>query len=68
MPTKANSVNGLSQRDAGYRDAIEDCLKEMIAVRKGMKKLDADIQGMRAASRRKLDETWAIIRRVQATT
>ena len=67
MLTKANSVNGLSGRDAGYREAIEDGLKEMAAIRKGMKKADAEIRQLRASSRRKLDETWAIIRRVQAT-
>ena len=39
----------------------------MSAVRKGMKKTDAEIQRLRASSRRKLDATWAIIRRVQAT-
>lgn len=67
MLTKANSVNGLTGREAGYREAIEDCLKEMAAIRKGMKKADAEIRQLRASSRRKLDETWAIIRRVQAT-
>ena len=67
MLTKANSVNGLSRRDAGYREAIEQCLKEMAAIRKKMKKTDAEIRRSRAASRRKLDEAWAILRRVQAT-
>lgn len=67
MLTKANTANGLSGRDAGYVEAIEDCLKEMISIRKSMKKTDAEIRQLRAASRRKLNETWAIIRRVQAT-
>jgi cation transport regulator ChaC len=67
MLTKANSANGLSGREAGYLEAIEDCLKEMAAVRKGMKKADVEIRQLRASSRRKLDETWTIIRRVQAT-
>ena len=67
MLTKANSVNGLTGREAGYLESIKDCLKEMVAIRKGMKKTDAEIRQVRAASRRKLDETWDIIRRVQAT-
>jgi hypothetical protein len=66
MLTKAHPVNGLPEREAGYREAIEDCLKEMSAVRREMRKTDAEIKHLRAASRRKLDETWAILRRVQA--
>ena len=67
MLTKANAVNGSPGREAGYREAIEAGLKEMAAIRKGMKKADAEIRQLRASNRRKLDETWAIIRRVQAT-
>ena len=67
MTTKTITANGLTGPEAGYLRAIEDCLKEMAAVRKGMKKTDAEIRRLRASSRRKLDETWAIIRRVQAT-
>jgi hypothetical protein len=67
MTMKATTVNGSNEREAGYIDAIEDCVKEMAAIRKDMKKTDAEIQRLRASSRRKLDETWAIIRRVEAT-
>ena len=67
MFTKGNSANGLSRRDAGYREAIEECLKEMVAIRKQMKKTDAEIRRSRVSSRRNLDEAWAILRRVQAT-
>lgn len=67
MTTKATTANGLAEADVGYLRAIEDGVKEMVAVRKGMKKTDAEIQRLRASSRRKLAETWAIIRRVQAT-
>jgi len=67
MTSKTSAANGLSGQDAGYLSAIEDCLKEMAAVRKSMKKTDVEIRRLRASSRRKLDETWAIIRRVQAT-
>ena len=67
MTTKTITGNGLTGSDAGYLRAIEDCVKEMTAARKGMKKTDTEIQRLRASSRRKLDKTWAIIRRVQAT-
>lgn len=67
MTTKTSTPNSLAGIDAGYLRAIEDCLKEMASVRKGMKKTDAEIHRLRASNRRKLDETWAIIRRVQAT-
>ena len=67
MRSKTRIANGLAWSDAGYLGAIKDCLKEMAAIRKSMKKTDAEIQRLRAASRRKLEETWAIIRHVEAT-
>ena len=67
MLTKATTTNSLSEHDASYREAIEECLKEMVSIRKDMKKTDSQIRQLRASSRRKLDETWDIIRRVQAT-
>ena len=66
MTTKTDAVNGLSGQDASYLGAIKDCVREMAAIRKSMKKTDAEIRRLRASSRRKLDETWAIIHRVQA--
>ncbi len=39
----------------------------MTSIRKGMKKTDAEIRRLRASSRRKLDETWAIIRHLQTS-
>jgi hypothetical protein len=67
MLIKASTANGTTQREAGYLEAIEECLKEIVAIRKGMKKTDTEIRQLRASSRRKLDETWEIIHRVQAT-
>lgn len=67
MTTKTDTMNSVSGSDAGYLDAIKDGLKEMAAVRKSMKKTDVEIRRLRASSRRKLDETWAIIHRVQAS-
>jgi hypothetical protein len=65
--TKANSVNGLSRRDARYLKAIDECLKEMDAIRKRMKKTDAEIRRIRASGRRTMKEAWATLRRVRAT-
>ena len=65
--TKTRIANGLAWSDAGYLGAIKDCLKEMASIRKSMKKTDAEIRRLRASSRRKLDETWAIILHVEAT-
>ena len=67
MRSKTTTANGLAWSDAGYLCAIKDCLKEMAAIRKRMKKTDAEIRRLRASSRRKLDETWAIILHVEAT-
>ena len=67
MRSKTTTANGLAGADAGYLCAIKDCLKEMEAIRKSMKNTDAEIRRLRASSRRKLHETWAIIRRVEAT-
>ena len=64
---RSKTTNGLAGSDAGYVGAIKDCLKEMAAIRRSMKKTDAEIRRLRAASRRKLDQTWAIIRRGEAT-
>ena len=50
-----------------YLTALDGCLKEMAVIRKNMKKTDAEIRRLEGSTRRKLDETWSIIRRVQAT-
>jgi hypothetical protein len=66
MPTKAASTNGLSGTEAGHLAALAGTLGEMAAARRSMKKTDAEIRRLRASSRRRPDETWAVIRRVQA--
>ncbi len=50
-----------------YLIAVDECLKEMAVIRKNMKKTDTEIRRLENSTRRKLDETWTIIRRVQAT-
>ena len=67
MTMKAAAANGTPTDEAGYVEAIDECLKEMASLRKQMRKTDSEIRRLRISSRRKLDETWAIIRRVQAS-
>ena len=55
------------KRAPKYLIAVDECLKEMAVIRKNMKKTDAEIRRLENSTRRKLDETWTIIRRVQAT-
>lgn len=57
----------LDERDAPkYLEALTECLNEMTAIRKNMKKTDAEIRRLQASTRRTQTETWDIIRRVQA--
>ena len=67
MLTKTNTANGLSGRDAGYLQAIDDCLDEMTQIRKRMKTTDVRIRRADASIRRDLDATWAILRHVQTS-
>jgi len=67
MLTKANATNGLSGRDAGFLEAIDECLDEMTQIRKRMKATDARIRRADASIRRNLDASWAILRHVQAS-
>ncbi len=66
MPMKTATAT-LEEQDAPrYLAALDECLKEMTAIRKNMKKTDAEIHRLQASTRRKQAETWKIIRRVQA--
>jgi hypothetical protein len=67
MLTKANTANGLSEREAGYFEAIDECLDEMTRIRKRMKATDTRIRRADASIRRTLDASWAILRHVQAS-
>jgi hypothetical protein len=65
MTTKAATANGLSKQERKYLTAIAECIQEMKHIRKGMKKTDAEIRRLEASTRRKLDQTWEILRDVQ---
>lgn len=66
MTTKATIANGLTGRDAKQLAAIDECLDEMAVIRRRMKSSDARIRHADTAIRRSLDETWTILRSVQA--
>ena len=66
MTTKAAAANGVSPAESGYLEAIQECLKEMVTIRKRMKKTDAEIRRLRVSSSRKLHEARSILRHVQA--
>ena len=65
MTTKAATANGVTTAQSGYLGAIQECLNEMVALRKRMKKTDTEIRRLRASSTRKLDEARSILRHVQ---
>jgi hypothetical protein len=55
MTTKAAARNGVSEQDVKYRAQIEDCLSEIAAIRREMKKTDAEIRRLEVSTRRKLN-------------
>ena len=67
MTAKAGRADKLNSQESKYLDAIDDCLKEMSALRKRMKKADAEMRRLEVSSRRNLDEIWTIIGHVEAT-
>lgn len=67
MTTKTATANGLSKQDAGWLGEIDDALAEMALVRKRMKSIDQRVRRADTAIRRSLDESWAILRHVQAS-
>ncbi len=67
MLKKADTANGLSGRDAGFLETIDECLGEMTQIRKRMKATDARIRRADVTIRRNLDASWAILRHVQAS-
>ena len=67
MTTKATTANGLSKQDAKYRAGIDDCLRELKDTQKKVLRNQAKIKRLRASSRRTMNDTWEVLRRVEAT-
>jgi hypothetical protein len=67
MIKKATIPSETSSQEARYLVGIDECFKEMNAIRRRMKQLDVEIRRSRSSSQRKLQDVWKIIRRVEAT-
>ena len=67
MATKTVSANDLSKQDAKYRDLIDDCLRQFKEVQKEIRREQAKTERLRTASRRAMNDTWKVLRRVEAT-
>jgi len=59
MTTKAATANSMSERETKYLAEIDDCIMEISAIRRNMKKTDAEIHRLEASTRRKLDQIRA---------
>ena len=55
MTTKTATANGTSEHESKYLTAIDGCIAEIAAIRRNMKKTDAEIRRLEASTRRKLD-------------
>jgi hypothetical protein len=67
MTSKAATGNGLSKQEAKYRNLVADCLREFKTVQKGIRRQQAKAERLRASSRRTMNDTWEVLRRVEAT-
>ena len=59
MTTKPATANGMTGRDAKYLADIDECIAEIAAIRREMKKTDAEIRRLESSTRRKLDHIRA---------
>ena len=59
MTTKAATANSMSERETKYLAEIDDCIMEISAIRRNMKKTDAEIHRLEASTRRKHDQIRA---------
>ena len=67
MATKTATASGLSKQDAKYRDLIDDCLRQFKEVQKEIRREQAKTERLRTASRRTMNDTWEVLRRVETT-
>jgi hypothetical protein len=67
MTTKAATANGLNKQNLKYRLGIDDCLRQLKSVRKEIRRNRVKTERLRVASRRTMNDTWKVLRRVEAT-
>jgi hypothetical protein len=65
MQAKTADPSELLDEEKDYKKAIDDCLKEMKAMRKEMKRTDAEIRRSQMRSDKLIEETKAILRDVE---
>ena len=59
MTSKSAVADSVNEQEMKYRAGIDECLTEFATIRREMKKTDAEIRRLEAATRRKLDHIRA---------
>ena len=67
MTTKTVAANGLSKQDAKYCALIDGSLREFKEIQKEIRREQAKTERLRASSRQTMNDTWEVLRRVEAT-
>ncbi len=64
---KTLAVNGTDKESRKYLSLIELSLREFKDIQKELRQEQAKSERLRASSRRTMNETWEILRRVETT-
>jgi len=64
---KTMTVNGTDKESRKYLSLIDLSLREFKEIQKELRQEQAKTERLRASSRRTLNETWEILRRVETT-
>jgi len=64
---KTQTVNGTDKESRKYVSLIDRSLRELKEIKKELRQQQAKTERLRASSRRTMNETWEILRRVETT-
>lgn len=64
---KTLTVNGTDKESRKYVSLIDLSLRELKEIQKELRQQQAKTERLRASSRRTMNETWEILRRVETT-
>ena len=64
---KTLTVNGTDKESRKYVSLIDRSLRELKEIKKELRQQQAKTERLRASSRRTMNETWEILRRVETT-
>jgi hypothetical protein len=64
---KTLTVNGTDKESRKYASLIDLALRELKGIQKELRQQQAKTERLRASSRRTMNETWEILRRVETT-